>query len=391
MMLKKIIVIGIMIVLIGSCGRIQRSDSSIKVIKKDPLKAHHYVLKNGLQVYISVNREKPVFHAEIAVRAGSKNDPANSTGIAHYLEHMMFKGTGRIGTLDYKKEKVLLKKITSLYEVYNRIKVPFIRKRIFREISELSVKAAQYAVPNELDKIYSRIGATGLNAHTGSEETVYMVTVPANHLKTWAKVESERFVNPVFRLFNTELETVFEEKNRSLDNKDRYFWKEFVKRVYKKHPYGQQTTLGRVEHLRNPSLKKMYAFFKKYYVPNNMAIIISGDVDPKKTISIIRKYFSPLKPNTLQPKKGPKEKPFQGEEQVRIKFRGEEKMLLAFRTVPYNHPDRPALVMLDMILDNSKAGLINLNLNQAQLVRRAGCWPGMYNDNGCQFFLWIST
>ena len=375
-----------LLMMIGGCDQIKRPDRSVRVIKNDPLKAHHYVLKNGLQVYITVNREKPVFRAEIAVRAGSKNDPADATGIAHYLEHMLFKGSGRIGTLDYKKEKILLDRITKLYEVYNRTTTPAQRRRIFRKISTLSAQAARYAVPNELDKIYSRIGATGLNAHTGTEETAYMVTVPANHLETWAKVESERFANPVFRLFNTELETVFEEKNRSLDNKDRYFWKEFIKQVYKSHPYGQQNTLGKVEHLRNPSLKKMYAFFRKYYVPNNMAIIISGDVDPGKTIRIIRKHFGKLKARRIEPSRIRKEKPFNGEEKIKVQFRGEEKVLLAFRTVPYYHRDRPALEMLDMILDNSQAGLINLNLNQAQLVRRAGCWPGMYNDHGCQFF-----
>ena len=353
----------------------------------DPMAVQIYQLDNGLTVYLTENHEEPRFYAEIAVRAGSKHDPSDATGIAHYLEHMLFKGTQNFGTLNYEKEKPHLDKITNLYEQHFHETDPEKRKAIYTSINEAGQLAAQYGIPNELDKLYKAMGGRGVNAHTWVEETVYKVDLPANRLKQWAFIESDRFIDPVFRLFQTELETVYEEKNRSMDSKGRIISEAVRNLLYKNHPYGQQTTLGSVEHLKNPSLKQMYQFYHTYYVPNNMAIHISGDINSEETIGIIDEYFSRWQPKTLPEAKMWKEDPLQGSERVTVKYQGEEYVLLVFRTASRNHQDAAALKLLDMILDNATAGLINLNLNQGQKVREAGSYPYLDNDYGAQY-LW---
>ena len=354
----------------------------------DPMAVHVYRLKNGLTLYLSENDQKPRFHAEIAVRAGSKHDPGISTGIAHYLEHMLFKGTTRLGTLEYEAERVYLDSIVTLYERRFAETDSTQRRKLYALINEQGQLGSRHAVPGELDRIYAALGAVGLNAHTWVEETVYKVDLPANRLPQWARLEAERFSQPVFRLFQTELETVYEEKNRSLDNKDRLIREAVNRSLYKVHPYGQQTTLGSVEHLKNPSLKLMYEYYRTWYVPNNMAVILSGDIDIEETIALIESEFSNWEPRPLPKRRKWKEKKLKEVERVEVVYPGEEYVLLAFRTAPSIHKQTEALQVLDYILDNATAGLINLNLNQKQRVRRAGSWTTSHhnsNDYGAQY------
>ena len=353
---------------------------------KDPMQAHIYQLDNGLMVYLTQNKEEPRFYAEIAVRAGSKHDPQDATGIAHYLEHMLFKGSQKIGTLDYEKEKVHLDRIEALYEQHFGETDPEKRAAIYAQINAENQLAAAYAIPNELDRLYTAMGERGVNAHTWVEETVYKVELPANRLAQWAKTEAERFHDPVFRLFQTELETVYEEKNRSLDNKGRVIRQAVQEQFYKVHPY-RVTTLGTVEHLKNPSLKRMYEFYRTYYVPNNMAIFISGDIAIDETIQLIEREFSLWERGELPPFPDYEEPALNAVERVEVQYPGEEYVLLAFRTAKRTHEDAEALQILDMILDNATAGLINLNLNQQQKVRQAGSYPYLLNDYGAQY-LW---
>src|SRR2546428_9266877 len=164
--------------------------------QKDPMAVQIYELDNGLKVYLTENHETPRFEAQIGVRAGSKHDPAESTGLAHYLEHMLFKGTTRLGTLDYEKEKPHLDLIIELYQKHFHETDPEKRKAIYAEINRESQKAAQFEIPNEMDKLYKAMGEEGLNAHTWHEETVYQVNLPRNRLEQWAILESERFQHP---------------------------------------------------------------------------------------------------------------------------------------------------------------------------------------------------
>lgn len=350
----------------------------------DPLQAHIYELDNGLQVYLTENHEEPRFYAEIAVRAGSKQDPAVATGLAHYLEHLLFKGNRHLGTLDYEGERPYLDQIQALYEEHFNSTDEAVRAAIYAEINRIAQLAAQYAIPNEIDKLYNNLGAGALNAHTSYEETVYKVSLPSNRLRQWAEIESDRFINPVFRLFHTELETVYEEFNRSQDNPDRVIFYATDELLYKLHPYGQQPTIGRPEHLKNPSLVHIQDYFDKYYVPNNMGIFISGDIDVEATIALIAEKFNRWEPREV-PQAGPWiEEPLQGAERRTVFYPGEEQVQLAFRTAPIRSEDREALMMLDMVLDNNAAGLINLNLSQAQRVASAGAYPRVLNDYGSQ-------
>lgn len=353
----------------------------------DPMDVQIYRLDNGLTVYLTQNRETPRFYAEIAVRAGSKHDPAETTGLAHYLEHLLFKGNREMGTLDYEAESGYLERITELYERHFVEEDPGERAAIYQEINRIAQGASQYAIPNEIDKLYKAMGGTALNAHTWHEETVYKVSLPSNRLEQWAIIESNRFIDPIFRLFHTELETVYEEKNRSLDNKSRVINEAVNMTLFKNHPYGQQPTIGSVQHLKRPSLKTIYDFYNTYYIPNNMAICISGNIDITTAIKLIDAQFSKWTPGKLPRQKKWREKRLAGVERVEVEYPGEEYVLLAYRTARKGHKDEEALRLLDMTLDNSAAGLININLNQRQRVRQAGSFPYTLNDYGTQY-LW---
>ena len=355
-------------------------------LTNDAMGAHIYELDNGLRVYLTQNSEEPRFYSEIVVRAGSKHDPPEATGIAHYLEHMLFKGTKRLGTLDFESEQGHLDRIKALYEEHFYTTNEEQRIEIYKLINLENQSAAKYAVPNELDRIYNSIGARSLNAHTSVEETVYKVDLPIDRLEQWAHIEAERFREPIFRLFQTEIETVYEEKNRSMDNKGRVIRQLVNKSLYLKHPY-KNSVLGSIDHLKNPSLSHMHSYLDTYYVPNNMAIIISGDIDVDKTIDLIDRQFSVWQKRDL-PKAPIWEEPtIDTVRRIEVDYPGEDYVLIAFRTVSNKHRDAEALQMLDMILDNATAGLINLNLNQRQLVREAGSYPYLNNDYGAQY-LW---
>ena len=217
----------------------EKSKSSYKynfeTVDNDITNTLIYTLENGLKVYISINKEEPRIQTNIAVNTGSKQDPTDATGLAHYLEHMVFKGTSKIATINWDKERDLLNEISNLYEKRRKTTDIIERKAIYKEIDSLSGLAAQYAVPNEYDKMISSIGAKGTNAYTSSERTVYINEIPSNEIEKWLSIESERFNELVLRLFHTELEAVYEEYNRSRDNDYWLAYEEMAKKLFKKH------------------------------------------------------------------------------------------------------------------------------------------------------------
>ncbi len=350
--------------------------------KQDPLNTHIYTLDNGLKVYLSVFKEAPRVQTNIAIRAGSKHDPENATGLAHYLEHMLFKGTDKYGTIDFAKEKLLLDKIELLYETYRSTDMNDIssREKIWNQIDSLSGEAAKFAIANEYDKMLSGIGAKGTNAYTSNEKTVYINDIPSNQIQKWLKIESERFRNPVFRLFHTELETVYEEKNISLDSDGRKLFQSLLEGLFPNHQYGQQSTIGTVPHLKNPSIKEIGKYYNKYYVPNNMAICLSGDFDVKQVMRWIEKYFGAFEARELSEFDVRQEEPITSPI-VREVYGPEAEMLyMGFRFNGASSEDIPKLRMLDMILSNNTAGLIDLNLNQKQELINGGCFPMIMQD-----------
>ncbi|WP_457069240.1 M16 family metallopeptidase [Hymenobacter sp. UYAg731] len=347
----------------------------------DPLGVRIYKLDNGLTVYLSDYKDAPRIQTYLAVRAGSKNDPAAATGLAHYLEHMVFKGTSQLGTQDWAKEKVELDKIEALYEVYRgQRNDAAARKRTYHQIDSISGVAAKYAVPNEYDKVMGAIGAKGSNAHTTSEETVYQEDIPSNQLEKWAAIQAERLREMVPRLFHTELEAVYEEKNRGLDSDFNKEFEALNASLYPTHPYGTQTTIGTIEHLQNPSITEIKKYFGQYYVPNNVALCLSGDLDFDQTIRLIDKYFGAMPSKPVPVFNAPVEQPITAPITKEIVGPQSENVMLGYRLPGKASKDAVRLRMLDKILTNGQAGLIDLDLNQQQKVLEAASFTDLNDD-----------
>ena len=354
-----------------------------ETVKGDMAQTRIYTLENGLKVYLSVNKEQPRIQTYIAVRTGSKNDPAETTGLAHYLEHLMFKGTNQFGTNNPEAEAPLLDEIENRYEAYRKLTDPEARKQAYHEIDSLSQEAAKYFIPNEYDKLMAAIGAEGTNAYTSNDVTCYTENIPANEVDNWAKIQSDRFKNMVIRGFHTELEAVYEEYNIGLTSDVRKLFYTISKMLWPNHPYGTQTTIGTQEHLKNPSITNIKNYFKKWYVPNNVAICMAGDLDPDKTIETIEKYFADWKPgddvnqpqfDALPALSQPMDTTVIGQEA--------EQVWMGWRAKQANSLQADTLQLLEDVLSNGKAGLFDLDLNQTMKVQRANGTCELMHDHG---------
>ena len=359
---------------------------SYEKVENDNMGVRIYTLNNGLKVYMSVNKDVPRIQTYIAVRVGSKNDPKETTGLAHYFEHMMFKGTESFGTSNWQEEKKYIDRIEELYEVYRK-ETDFARRTaLYKQIDSLSYIASGFAIANEYDKMMSFIGSEGTNAATSNDFTYYQENIPSNQLENWAKIQADRFANPVLRLFHTELETIYEEKNMSLTNDRRKANEAMLKALFPHHPYGQQTTLGEAEHLRNPSLKNIKAFHSQYYVPNNYCIAMSGDFNPDEAIKIIDKYFGKLKSKPVPEFKFEYEPEQTTVKEVEVKGLESAYITIAYR-INAGSTSREAMLaeLTDQVLHNGSTGLIDKNINQKRLVARAN--SGVYGLNDYTAFM----
>ena len=324
-----------------------------------------YTLDNGLTVYLSVNKEKPRIQTIIAVRTGSRNDPPETTGLAHYLEHIMFKGTRQFGTTDAAAEAPLLDSIQNRFEVYRTLKDSLQRRAYYHQIDSISQLAAKYFIPNEYDKLMSSIGAVGTNASTTYDNTLYTEDIPANEVENWARIQADRFQNMVIRGFHTELEAVYEEYNMGLADDSNKLFNALMAKLYPGHPYGTQTVIGTQEHLKNPSIVNIKNYFKRYYVPNNIAICMAGDFDPDAVMAVIDKYFGSWQPNPnlsqpqyapIPDRTAPTDTTVVGQEAENIYMGWKLDKTTPFLTDTLD-------VIADM-LSNGKAGLFDLDLDQ---------------------------
>lgn len=349
-------------------------------VNNDPTNARFYTLKNGLTVILSPSKKKPRIQTYIATKAGSKTDPQEHTGLAHYLEHMLFKGTDKFGSLDWEKEKPLLDQIDALYEQYNATSDEVERKAIYKEIDRVSGEAAKFAIPNEYDKLMSNMGAEGTNAFTSFEQTVYTEDIPNNVVDKYLTVQAERFRNPTLRLFHTELESVYEEKNIGLDNDSRQAVETMFEAIFPNNNYGKQTVIGTIEHLKNPSLKAIREYYNTYYVPNNMGIIMSGDFDPSEVIAKIDKAFSYMQPKDIPAYHIDPEKPIEAPIVREVKGPNAEFIFLGFRFPGATSDDAQLLNLMGRILTNGSAGLIDLNLVKSQKLLSAAAYPYVLKD-----------
>ncbi|WP_416276623.1 M16 family metallopeptidase [Parabacteroides merdae] len=316
------------------------------------LKVKEYRLENGLTVWLNEDHSQPKVFGAVVVKAGAKDCP--DTGIAHYFEHMMFKGTDRIGTLDYESEKVLLDSIAMKYDELAMTEDTVARARLQKEINELSIRSSEYVIPNEFNRLINRFGGSGLNAATSYDATIYFNTFSPQYMVQWAEINSERLINPVFRLFQSELETVYEEKNMYGDFIGGQVMDTLMARYFGPHPYAYPI-IGSTKNLKNPRLTEMHKFFEDYYVASNMALILSGDFDAQQVMPILEKAFSRIRSGNAPKQEKVMLPPFNGRETMKVKFPIPfiKAMGLGFRGVSANHEDQVALNIAVNLLNNS--------------------------------------
>ncbi|SDD97184.1 M16 family metallopeptidase [Niabella drilacis] len=353
-----------------------------RYVSNDPMNTRFYTLKNGLTVILTENKKEPRITAKIAVRAGSNTDPKDHTGLAHYLEHLLFKGTSEMGSTSYAKEKPYLDRIENLYEQYNSTTDTAKRRAIYKEIDQVSGEAAKISIANEYTKLMATMGSQGTNAHTWVEETVYEENIPSTSLNKFLKVQADRFRDPVFRIFHTELEAVYEEKNRTMDNDGWKVMEAMHRNLFPTSNYGQQTTIGTIEHLKNPSLKAIRQYFDKYYVPDNMAIILAGDFNTEAVIKEVNKQFAYMKSSPVTGYEHAPEPEIKGPVVTNILGPSAENVQIGFRGGPEGSREAMMADLLSTILANGKAGLIDLNLNQQQKILSGGAYLRQYKDYG---------
>ena len=316
------------------------------------LKVKEYRLENGLTVWLNEDHSQPKVFGAVVVKAGAKDCP--DTGIAHYFEHMMFKGTDRIGTLDYESEKVLLDSIAMKYDELAMTEDTAARARLQKEINELSIRSSEYVIPNEFNRLINRFGDSGLNAATSYDATIYFNTFSPQYMVQWAEINSERLINPVFRLFQSELETVYEEKNMYGDFIGGQVMDTLMARYFGPHPYAYPI-IGSTKNLKNPRLTEMHKFFEDYYVASNMALILSGDFDAQQVMPILEKAFSRIRSGNAPKQEKVMLPPFNGRETMKVKFPIPfiKAMGLGFRGVSANHEDQVALNIAVNLLNNA--------------------------------------
>ena len=326
--------------------------TNISAQLSESLQVKEYTLTNGLTVWLNEDHSQPKVFGAVVVKAGAKDTP--NTGIAHYFEHIMFKGTDKIGTTDYASEKALLDAIADKYDELASTADNKERTRIQKEINELSIEASDYVIPNEFNRLISQYGGSRLNAGTAYDYTVYLNTFSSKYMAQWAELNSERLINPVFRMFQTELETVYEEKNMYRDATGRDAMEKFMERFFQPHPYAYPI-IGSTEHLKNPRLSEMQKFFEEYYVASNMGVILCGDFDTETTLPILEATFSRIKKGEAPKKDVVGLPPFNGEEKFTVslpiplvKLAG-----FAYRGVPANDPDQSVLNIVMGLLNNA--------------------------------------
>ncbi|MBR4390595.1 MAG: insulinase family protein [Bacteroidales bacterium] len=351
------------------------------------LKTKTYHLDNGLKVVLCEDHNQPEIYGAVYVHAGSKNDPSDATGMAHYFEHIMFKGTDRIGTLDWEKESVYLDSISLMYDKLHETSDPARRNAIQHKINELSIASTEYAIPNEVDVILTQMGGENLNAGTAYDQTMFYNTFPSNQLSKWMDVYVERFRNPVFRLFQSELETVYEEKNMYGDSPINAFQELMFKEAFGEHPYGRPI-IGYTEHLKNPQPSKMRDFYNTYYVANNMTLILVGDFNIDEVEPLIAEKFGVWRKGEIPPMPKYRMPQFNGATVKEVRMTPIKMGALLFPGIKNSDPDMIPLSIACSIFFNGETGLADKLTNDGELMA-AMLIPLSLEDYGANLMLYI--
>ncbi|MDL2322993.1 insulinase family protein [Bacteroidales bacterium OttesenSCG-928-A17] len=330
-----------------------------------------FKLPNGLSVYIWEDPTASDVFGIVAVNVGAKEDPEQYTGLAHYLEHLLFKGTQRIGALDWEKEKPIYEQIIAKYDEMAATTDPLQREEISKEINRLTLEAAKYNLNNEFSGLTQSIGGEGLNAGTGYDYTVYYNSFPPGEIYKWLHLNSERLINPVFRGFQQELETVYEEYNKYQDELGARTSEYISSIIFPGTPYAR-SIIGLPEHLKNPQLSQLITFYDKWYVPSNMALILTGNVKTKEVISLINQTFGRLENKPTPEKKTYSVEPVKGKKESKTKMARYPQLVLSFPGITSSSEDDIVLDICTSILSNSsRTGLIDKLILDGDLLSGA--------------------
>ena len=266
-----------------------------------------YTLKNGLRLLMLERHLSPTVSLYIRYRSGAVDEADGKTGTAHLLEHMMFKGTKTIGTRNYPREEKVLVKIERVGAALDREKIKgnsadqALLRQLTQQLKGLQKTHRQLMISNEIDRLYTEQGAVDLNASTGQDLTTYQVSIPSNRIELWARVESDRMANPVFREFYTERDVVMEERRqRSESDPDGKLLERYLATAFIAHPY-RRPVIGWPSDMRFLDMAYMRHFFKKTHAPNNTVIAIVGDIQPTEALRVVQKYFGRIPPQKLNP------------------------------------------------------------------------------------------
>ena len=317
-----------------------------------------YKLDNGLTVMLWEDHDAPDVTGYIVVRAGAVDEPVEYTGLAHYLEHMLFKGTERIGALDWNAEKPIYDSIIALYDQYSDATDPKVRESLATQINEASMRQAKISSLEDFFVLLDLIGAEGVNAYTSYDLTAYHNSFPASEMYRWLTIFSDRLINPVFRTFQAELENVFEEYNMYANEPSSQVQKQLMADIYAGCPY-ERDVIGLPEHLKNPRLSRLIEFYNTWYVPNNMALIIVGDFDTETTKPMIAETFSRLEAKPLPERPTYPEVSFSGNPSKHYNLGYNPQVAWVYNGVKEGDEDQDVLDFVCALLYNGQIGLLD--------------------------------
>lgn len=337
-------------------------------------------LANGMTVWLNEDHSQPKVYGAVVVKAGAKDCP--NTGIAHYFEHIMFKGNEEIGTIDYAAEKPWLDSIAAAYDKLAKTTDEAGRAAIQKDINRLSQEAGRYAIPNEFNSLISRYGGSGLNAGTSYDFTFYHNMFTPQFIEQWCWLNSDRLINPVFRLFQGELETVYEEKNRASDNMLTAMRESVMGELFGTQPYAYPV-IGSTENLKNPKLSDMKRFYEQYYVGCNMGLVLCGDFDSDSIMPLLERTFGRIAKG-VEPTHLKSPMPDITQErtvEVKLPIPLVSMEMLVYKGTTEFAPDANAMNIATKILSNGNAGLIDSLMNEGHLLAGAVV-PVSLNDAG---------
>jgi len=319
-----------------------------------------YKLSNGMEVVLCENQFASGVSGVVVVKAGAKHDPIGANGMAHLIEHLVFKGGEKIGAIDFEREKAHLRNIEILFKELHRVKNEKDMLFVKELISAESIKAAKYSNQNEYNDLLKRIGATDVNANTNFDRTIFHSVVPPAQLSNWLTINSQIFIRPVFRSLLQELEIIKEERRNSTQNQDNTIYDVVLANIFKTLPFGCNTIGGVLSPEHAPTVASLREFYARYYVPSNMALVLVGNFNSRQVKPLIESSFGAIPKQNFVADAWPKEIELDGREFRSERIATRDTCVVGFQTVSANHADAEAIDLIMLLLsDVNKIGLLD--------------------------------